>query len=87
MYKYKTQDVIAEADLFLNGYTLKNISLALSIPVATISWHLIYKLEEIDLEKWAEVRKRLNKYAKNKTRAQRDSYVIELTEWKKPRRR
>ena len=80
MYKYKPQDVIAEADLFLSGHTLVNISNKLDIPVSTVSWHLIYKLEQIDPEKWVNVRKYLNKFAKNKIRAEKVKYLIEFYE-------
>lgn len=68
MYKYSNQDVINEADLILAGYTLDRASAQLCIPISTISWHLCYKLFDIDFIKWIDVRERLDKYAKNKQR-------------------
>lgn len=70
--KYSPETVITEADMLLSGMKLSDISQALDIPMSTVSWHLIYPLRYINFDKWARVRKLINKFAKNKSRAHSD---------------
>lgn len=66
--KYTQEDILAEANMFLSGNTIKQVAVALKVPVSTVSWHLIYPLKEIDYATWMRVRVRLDKYAKDKSR-------------------
>ena len=76
LYKYSEDTVIKEADMFLSGAKLSDISAALHIPKSTISWHLIHPLMKLDFDKWVQVRKKLNKFAKNKHRADMDEWLM-----------
>lgn len=66
--RYTQEDILAEANMLLSGRTIIQVSKILSMPPSTVSWHLIYPLEEIDYYLWKKVRAKLDKYAKNKSR-------------------
>ena len=66
--KYTPEDILAEANMFLAGHNLSQVSAALSVPMSTLSWHLIYPLRDVNYALWTQVRARLDKYAKNKSR-------------------
>lgn len=63
--KYTEEQIKQEAELFLSGKNLKQISTELGIPYSTVSWHLIYPLKQIDYPKWVAIRTRLYHYAKS----------------------
>lgn len=77
LYKYSDDTVIKEADMFLSGAKLSGISAALNIPKSTISWHLMHPLMKLDFDKWVQVRKKLNKFAKDKQRVHINDLFIE----------
>ena len=77
LYKYSDDIVIKEADMFLAGARLSDISAALHIPKSTISWHLINPLMRIDFDKWVDVRAKLDKFAKDKQRVHINDLCIE----------
>lgn len=64
LYKYSDDTVIKEADMFLSGAKLSDISAALHIPKSTISWHLIHPLMKLDFDKWVQVRKKAQQVRK-----------------------
>lgn len=66
--RYTQEDILAEANMFLSGNTVKQVAVTLKAPVSTVSWHLIYPLKDINYSVWVRVRVRLDKYAKNKSR-------------------
>lgn len=66
--KYTQEDILAEANMFLSGNTIKQVAAALKAPISTVSWHLIYPLKGVNYSVWVRVRVRLDKYAKNKSR-------------------
>lgn len=70
--KYTEQDVLYEAELFLDGATIRTIAQVLNIPKSTVSWHLIKPLRTIDLSLYKQVRKQLNRYAKSQQRVWQD---------------
>lgn len=77
LYKYSDDTVIKEADMFLSGAKLSDISAVLHIPTSTISWHLMHPLMKLDFDKWVQVRKKLNKFAKDRHRADMEERFIE----------
>ena len=68
--KYTPEQVKQEANLFLSGKSLKEVSRELGIPHSTVSWHLIYPLKQIDYSRWATIRTKLYKYTKSHKRAE-----------------
>lgn len=77
LYKYSEDTVIKEADMFLSGAKLSDISAALHIPTSTVSWHLMHSLMRIDFDKWVDVRAKLDKFAKDKQRVHINNLFIE----------
>ena len=72
LYKYSDLVVKTEAYLFLQGYTLKQVSETLNIPISTVSWHLIHPLFRIDFEMWIQVRDILKHRAFDQERVNRE---------------
>lgn len=74
--KYTPAIVRLEANLYLSGSNMKEISQLLRIPVSTVSWHLIYPLYSIDFDLWKKVRSRNFKYAKDGSRVDFEEYIV-----------
>ena len=47
LYKYSDETVLKEAELYLEGYSITQIAKRLKMPNQTVSWHLIYPLENL----------------------------------------
>lgn len=75
--KYTKECVQREADLYLSGKSIPAISKILRMPDSTVSWHLIHPLEKIDFVSWLRIRKKLNKVAKDKSRAAYEEWIIQ----------
>lgn len=76
LVKYTENTVLQEAEMYLKGYTLPEISKKLRIPKSTASWHLIKPLKHINFDLYIQVRERLNKYAKSGLRFNHDLVLI-----------
>lgn len=59
--KYNAETVIQEARLVLKGYNLHQVAQELKIPLATVSWHLLFALKNLDHPLWVEVDEELVK--------------------------
>lgn len=54
--KYSDEDILVEANKYLEeGMTMIDVATALSMPVSTLSWHLQYRLKDIDYALWVRV--------------------------------
>lgn len=66
--KYDLEIVIQEARLLLEGQNLHQISKELKIPLATISWHLLFPLKVMDYPLWIQVDEELRRRKLGKRR-------------------
>lgn len=73
-YKYSELIIKTEAYLFLQGYTLNQVSETLNIPNSTVSWHLIHPLFSIDFDMWLKVREILRPRAHDRERVKEELY-------------
>lgn len=75
--RYTRDTIIEEAQLYIQGHSIPQISKELGIPVSTVSWHLIHPLEHIRYLDWLVIRYRLIRRAKNPSRADYESWHID----------
>lgn len=54
--KYIDEDILTKANKYLEeGMTMIGVAAALSTPVSTLSWHLQYRLKDINYSLWTRV--------------------------------
>lgn len=54
--KYTDEDILTEANKYLEeGMTVISVATMLSMPISTLSWHLQYRLKDIDYALWVRV--------------------------------
>lgn len=67
--RYTKNDILTEAHMYcIEQMTIVEISERLKVPCATISWHLLYPLKDIDYRMWVKVRCKCLAYAKKPER-------------------
>lgn len=81
--RYAPEEILQEAELYLNGMTMPVISMKLRVPISTISYHFINQLKRLDYESWIYIRNRLVTKAKNLTRVREETEEIYLYQKKK----
>lgn len=74
--KYNSRIVRKEAKMYLDGYSMNQISAKLNIPIQTISWHLIHPLADINYDAWIKIRKKLLGQAKDPARQAFEEWAI-----------
>ena len=67
--RYTKNDILTEAHMYcVEQMTVVEISERLKVPRATVSWHLLYPLKDIDYCMWVKVRCKCLAYAKKPER-------------------
>lgn len=57
--RYTDDDILTEARLFCElNMSIADIAKSLDIPLATVSWHLLYPLKNLNYHMWITVRYR-----------------------------
>lgn len=57
--RYTDDDILTEARLFCElNMSIADIAKSLGIPLATVSWHLLYPLKNLNYRMWITVRYR-----------------------------
>lgn len=67
--RYTKNDILTEAHMYcVEQMTVIEISEQLKVPRATVSWHLLYPLKDIDYHMWVKVRCKCLAHAKKPER-------------------
>lgn len=76
--RYSKEDVLREAELYLAGKSIPDISKELKTPFQTVSWHLMHPLRNYDYSAWIVIRNQLLHRAKNMKRKEQEQSEIQL---------
>ena len=78
--RYTDDDILTEARLFCElNMSIADIAKSLGVPLATVSWHLLYPLKNLNYRMWITVRCRCFAYTRKPERYlnEEDVYKIE----------
>ena len=63
--KYSSARVLAEACLYVDGWTYQEIADSFGMPLSTVGWHIKYRLKDVDEGFYRELWKNLKGRDKN----------------------